>query len=55
MEGGGKRLGKLKVGPPCHWATDSDTMLSADEGNVHKPQDRLRQSLAAVWHPTNSD
>ena len=36
-------------------ATDSGAVLSADDRDVHKPQDRLRRPLAAAWHPTNSD
>ena len=30
-------------------------VLSTDDRDVHKPQDRSRRPLAAVWHPTNSD
>ena len=31
------------------------TVLSADNRGIHKPQDRLRWPLTAVWHPTNSN
>ena len=30
-------------------------MFQADNRNIHKPQDRSRWLLAAVWHTTNSD
>ena len=53
--GGKGWVSKLKAGPPCHQFTDSGAVLSVDDRDVHKPQDRLRQPLAAVWHPTNSD
>ena len=42
-------VSKPKVGPPCHQATDSGAVPSRDDKNVHKPQDRLRWWLAAVW------
>ena len=35
--------------------TDSGAVLSTDDRDVHKPQDKSRWPLTAVWHPTNSD
>ena len=52
-EGGGgcwERLGKPKAGSPCHWATHSGAVPSADNRNVHKPQDESKRPLVAVWH-----
>ena len=46
-------LDKLKVGPPCHYCTDSGAVFSVGDRDVHNPQDRLRRILAAAWHPTN--
>ena len=34
---------------------DISTMYSVGNRDVHKQQDRLRQPLATVWHPINSD
>ena len=51
----GKQVGKPKAGPPCHYATDSGAVFPVDDRNVHKPQDKSRQYLAAAWHTTNSD
>ena len=52
MEGGRGGAGG-QLGPLCH----SGAVLSADDRDVHthKPMDRLRRPLAAVWHPINSD
>ena len=48
-------VGKLKAGLPYHSATDSVAVLSTDDRDVHKPQERSRRPLAAAWHTTNSD
>ena len=34
---------------------DRGAVFPADDRNVHKPPDRPRWPLAAVWHTTNSD
>ena len=47
--------GQWKAGSPCHYGTDNSPVFSVGDRDVHNPQDRLRQTLAAVWHPTNSD
>ena len=47
--------GKPKVGSSCHQGTNSGTVFSVDDKDVHKSQDRLGQPWVGVWHPTNSD
>ena len=33
--------------------TESNTVCPVSDTNGHNPQDRLRQSLAVVWHHTH--
>ena len=42
-----------KVGYHFHFDTGSGAVSSKSNKNRHSPQDRLRQLLAAVWHPIN--
>ena len=39
-----------KVGYTFHWDTDSSAVSSVSDRNRLNQQDKLRQSLAAVWH-----
>ena len=57
LEGGGEGgcVGKIKVGIHCHLSTDSGAVLPVGNRDVHSQHDRLRQILAAVWHPNDSD
>ena len=56
--GGGQSVvgvsGQVKGGPSLPLG-HSAAVFSVGDRDVHKPQDRSRWALAAVWHPTNSD
>ena len=51
MEGAG---GKPEVGQTLHEDTDSSAVCSVSDRKGLNPQDRSRQSLAAVWHQSTS-
>ena len=58
---GGRRAGVARVGEQAEGRLSLSlghrqcAVFSVGDWNVHKPQDRSRQPLAVVWHPTNSD
>ena len=47
--------GQAEGRPSLPLGTDSGAVFSVGDRDVHKPQDKSRQPLVAVWHPTNSD
>ena len=51
---GGQAEGRFSL-PLGHRITDNGAVLSVSDRDAHNPQVRPRQSLAAVWHPINSD
>ena len=46
---------QAKGRPSLLLGPDSGAVFSAGDKDVHKPQDRLRWQLAAVWLPASSD
>ena len=51
--GGGGQASRRQASLPS--GPDSGAVFSVGDRDVHKPQDRSRQPLAAARHPTNSD
>ena len=45
--------GKPEAGQTPHEDTDSSAVCSVSDRKGLKPQDRSRQSLAAVWHQSH--
>ena len=46
-------VGQPEPGYTSHYDTDSSAVSSISDRNRHNPQDRVRQSLAAIWHHTH--
>ena len=49
--GGGSWVSQRRALPAIR--PDSGAVLSADDRDVHKSQDKSRRPMAAVWHSTN--